>query len=160
MTINSNQKMYENKIKSYIKDNNIECQHLTFDTSCHSVEEAANSAKADINLFIKNICMITKNNEILIAIVRGADRASTKQVAKVLNIDRPRTCTPEEILDYTGYPCGGTPSFGFDAQFLIDEKVMELPITYTGGGTQQSLIKITPQFILKANKGQVLKIRK
>lgn len=32
--------------------------------------------------------------------------------------------TPGEILEKTGYPCGGTPSFGYQAMFLVDPKVM------------------------------------
>ena len=28
---------YEEKIKKYIKDNNIKAEHLSFETSCHSV---------------------------------------------------------------------------------------------------------------------------
>jgi len=37
---------------------------------------------------------------------------------------------------------------------------MEKEVVYSGGGSEKSLIKISPQELLKANQGQVIKIRK
>ncbi len=42
---------YEEKIKKYIKDNNIKTEHLSFKTSCHSVEEAARTVNASAEDF-------------------------------------------------------------------------------------------------------------
>ncbi len=68
--------------------------------------------------------------------------------------------TPEEILAKTGYPCGGTPPFGYQATFLIDPRVMEKEIVYTGGGSESSLIKIATQGLVQANQGLTVRIRK
>jgi len=38
--------LYEEKIKKYIKEKNIKAKHLSFKTSCHSVEEAAKMVDA------------------------------------------------------------------------------------------------------------------
>jgi prolyl-tRNA editing enzyme YbaK/EbsC (Cys-tRNA(Pro) deacylase) len=95
-----------------------------------------------------------------VAIVKGEDRASTSNVGKILGIERPRTATPKEILEMTGYPCGGTPSFGYNATFLIDERVMEKEVVYTGGGSENSLVKIATKELQKANNGKIAKIRK
>jgi Cys-tRNA(Pro)/Cys-tRNA(Cys) deacylase len=150
---------YEEKIKKYIKDCNIKAEHLSFETSCHSVEEAVQTVNASIEDFVKNICLIDKKGNLIVAIVKGEDRVSTKKIGKVLGIERPRTANPQEILEKTGFICGGVPSFGYVATFLIDPKVMEKEIIYSGGGSEQSLIKISPQELLKANQGQVI-IRK
>ena len=104
--------------------------------------------------------MIDSNDQLIVAIVKGEDNASTSRVAKALTIERPRLATPEEILQKTGYPCGGTPSFGFDAIFLIDPRVMEKETIYTGGGSEQSLVKINTSELLKANQGTVVRIRR
>src|SRR3989344_8002158 len=134
---------YEEKLKKYLKDNNIKAEHITFNSSCHSVEEAAKAANANTDDFVKNICMIDSNGNLIIAIVKGEDRASTSRVEKALNIERPIVATPEEILKKTGYPCGGTPSFSYNAKFLIDPKVMKKEQVYTGGGSENSLVKIS-----------------
>jgi prolyl-tRNA editing enzyme YbaK/EbsC (Cys-tRNA(Pro) deacylase) len=64
------------------------------------------------------------------------------------------------MLEKSGYPCGGTPSFGYSARFLIDEKVMQMEVVYTGGGSEYSLVKICPADLVKANRGEVARVRK
>ena len=151
---------YEEKIKKYIKDNHIKAEHLSFETFCHSVEEAVQTVNASVEDFVKNICLIDKEGNLIVAIVKGEDRASTKKIGKILGIERPRIASPQEILEKTGFICGGVPSFGYQATFLIDPKVMEKVAVYSGGGSEKSLIKISPQELLKANQNQVIKIRK
>jgi len=150
----------EEKLKQYIKDSNINCEYLKFEQSCHSVEEAALAANTSPTNFVKNICMIDDKGNIIIVIVKGEDRASTSRVAKALNIERPRIATPEEILEKTNYPCGGVPSFGINTQYLIDTRVMEKELIYSSGGSQTSLITITPQELQKANHGTIVRVRK
>lgn len=151
---------FEEKLKGFIRDKDIKCVHLHFEKSCHTVEEAAKAAKASREDFIKNICLIDVQGNLILAIIKGENRASTSRVAKSLNIERPRTATPEEILEKTGYPIGGVPSFGYQAIFLIDPKVMENEVVYTSGGSEFSLIRISPKELQKANKGQILRVRK
>ena len=110
--------------------------------------------------FVKNICMTDVQGQVIVAIVKGEDRASTSRVAKVLQIERVGTMTPDEMLAKTGYPCGGTPSFGFAATFLIDPRVMQKDEVYTGGGSETALVRVSPQALLRANEGKVVRIRR
>ena len=52
------------------------------------------------------------------------------------------------------------PSFGYNAIFLIDPKVMEVEKIYSGGGSTNSLVKISPQELQRVNGGTVVKISK
>ncbi len=151
---------YEERLKRFIRERAIDAEHLRFERSCHSVAEAAEAAGAEPEDLVKNICMVDSQGNLLVVIVKGEDRASTSRVAQVLGIERPRMASPEEILDKTGYPCGGTPSFGYPARFLIDERVMEKAVVYTGGGSDRSLVRATPSELLKANGGQLARVRK
>jgi len=99
--------------------------------------------------------MIDSDQNLIVAIVKGEDRASTSRVAKALKIDRPRIANPEEILDHTAFPCGGTPSFGFSAIFLVDPKVLDKKLVYTGGGSDTSLVRVSSATLLKLNQGKV-----
>ncbi len=150
---------YDRKLSAYMQAHHINGEHLVFSQSCHSVAEAAAASGALPTDFVKNICMLDAQGAAIIAIVKGEDRASTSRVAKVLQIDRPRTAEPEEILEKTGYPCGGTPSFGYEARFLIDPKVMEKNIVYTGGGSEYALVRVSTQELIRANQGRVVRIR-
>jgi len=151
---------YENKLITYLKENNSDAELLIFDKSCHSVEEAANTAKVDPTNFIKSICMIGSEDNLIVAIVKGEDRASTNRVSKSLNIERPRIATPKEMLEKTGYPCGGTPPFGYKAIFLIDPKVMEKEIVYGGGGSECALVKVKTLELQRLNNGITIRVSK
>jgi len=150
---------YEEKLKRIIEDNGIDAEHLSFNKYCRSVAEAARTVGAKPEDFVKSICMVGGSG-VIVAIVKGEDRASTSRVAKVLGIERPRVASPDEILDLTGFPVGGTPGFGFDAQFLVDPRVLEKEWVYLGGGSECSLVRMSPQELVRANGGKVARVRK
>jgi Cys-tRNA(Pro)/Cys-tRNA(Cys) deacylase len=151
---------YEKRMKQYIEENNLKAEHYVLSDSCHSVEEAAQTMNASPDEFVKNICLIDEYGDSIVAIVKGEDRASTSRIGKALNITRPRLANPLEILELTGFPVGGVPSFGFKSVFLVDPKVVERTYIFTGGGSPQSLIKIAVEEMLYTNRGQVVRIRK
>jgi prolyl-tRNA editing enzyme YbaK/EbsC (Cys-tRNA(Pro) deacylase) len=155
-----NDHSFENKLKDCLTKHEVDYQYLHFPTSCHSVQDAADSVNASVNDCIKNICMIDSDENVIVAIVKGEHRTSTTRVAKALNISRPRVADPDEIVSRIGYPCGGVPAFGFPAIFLIDPKVMEKPTVYTSGGSDKSLIKIAPKEIQRVNHAVVVRVRK
>ncbi len=147
-------------LKAFMEKNNVKGELLTFSQSCHSVKEAARAVNSPPETFVKNIGMVDEEGHIIVAVVKGEDRASASRVAKVLGVEGVRTMTPEEISEKTGYPAGGVPSFGFEAVFLIDPRVMEKDVVYTGGGNVTSLVRISPKELQKANKGKIVRVRK
>jgi len=151
---------YEEKLKQYITKKHIPARHLSFTQSCHSVQEAAAAVKALPSEFVKNICMIDSTGNLVVAIVKGEDKVSTMLVAQALGVEKVRMANPEEILQRTGYPCGGTPSFGYGALCLIDERVMEEKVVYSGGGSEKSLVQISSVELQKANQGRIVRVRK
>jgi len=153
-------KEFEEKLKKYIAENSIECEYFSFETSCHSVEDTAKTMNVSPDDIVKNICLVDSNKRIMVCTVIGTDRVSTSTVAKSFGIERPDIASPDEILEKTGYPCGGVPSFGFDAVFLVDPKVMEKKFIYTSGGSENTIIKISPQENIKFSNAKVVKIRK
>ena len=151
---------FEEKLKTYMREGNVPGEHLTFSEPTRSVAEAAKAAGVTPQDFVKNICMIDSNGSLVVGIVKGEDRVSTSRVAKLLDVETVRIATPDEILAKTGYPCGGTPSYGYHARFLIDERVFQKDIVFTGGGSVNSLVKIRPSDLLRANRGEVVRLRK
>ncbi len=103
---------YEDKLRGFVAENGIQAEVISFAQSTHSVEEAADAVGADPEDFVKSICMVTMGDKLVVAIVKGEHRASTSRVAKALGIPKPRVAKPDEILELTGYPVGGTPAFG------------------------------------------------
>ncbi len=155
----SDQRPYEEKLALYIRDNNISATQMTFETSCHSVAEAAAAVGATAADFIKTICMSTKSGLMVAVIVKGEDRADRQGVQKLLDIGRLSIASPAEMIERTGFPAGGTPPFGFDAQFLIDERVFEIPEVFGGGGSEHSLIRATPAALQRASHARIATVR-
>ena len=153
-------KEFEEKLKEYMLERNIDAEQYIYENACHTVEEAASAANVSLEDIVKSICLIDNDGNLIVAIVRGKDRVSTSRVAKALNIELLQIATPEEVLDKTGYICGGVPSFGYEAIFLIDPKVMENEFVYTGGGSPYSLTKISTKVLQQINKGEIVRIRK
>lgn len=150
---------YEQQLHTYLQEQHIQAEHLFFEQSCHSVAEAARAVNALPEDFVKNICLLDSAGYLITAIVKGEDRVSVSRTARALQREGLRLATPEEILEKTGYPCGGTPSFGYQALFLIDPRVMERAIVFTGGGSETSLIKIRTAELARANQGKILRVR-
>lgn len=151
---------HEETLSAYLARQIPTAEHMVFDQSCHSVVDAAQAVNATPEDLVKNICMIGGDDTLIVAIVRGTDRASTSRVGKALGIERPRLATSEEILEKTTFPCGGTPSFGFSAVFLVDPRVAETELIITGGGSERSLVRVGTKDMLLANGAQVVRVRK
>jgi Cys-tRNA(Pro)/Cys-tRNA(Cys) deacylase len=152
--------LYEEKLRTFIREHAIQAEHLSFDQSCHSVVEAARVADASPEDIVKSICLLDAGGNAIVVILKGEDRVSISRVAEALAINPPRLANPQEMLEKTGYPCGGTPSFGYQATFLIDPRVMEKEMVFTGGGSETSLVKIAPQELVRANSGNIVRVRK
>lgn len=151
----------DEKMDGFMRDRSIKGERHIFEDSCRSVAEAARAAKADPLDFIKSIVMVSGGSRPVVAIVKGEDRVSTRRVAKALGLEeRPRIARPDEIIELTGYPLGGVPPFGFDAEFLVDPRVMEKEQIWSGGGSDHSLIRMTSQEMVRVNHGKVVRIRK
>jgi len=151
---------YHNKVNQWLESYDIKFKHMIFDKSCHSVEEAVISSGEPIEFIVKSICMIDDNNNLIVAIVSGNDRASTSRVVKALNIDKPRVAHLNEVLEKTGFPAGGVPSFSYNAIFVVDSKVSEKEYVLTGGGSEFSLIKIRVLDLIELNNANIARIRK
>ena len=61
---------YEQRLKQFLAENCVQAEHLSFDCSCHSVEEAATAVKASIDDLVKNICMVNSEGKLIVAIVK------------------------------------------------------------------------------------------
>ena len=151
---------YEDKLQKYISEQNLTGQIYVFEQSCHTVEDAAKALNTTPDRFVKTICMVDDSNNLLVGIVKGEHRLNIQSIAQLLSVKKPRMASPQEIYEKTGYPVGGTPPFGYQAKFFIDQAVMETEEVYGGGGSDMSLVRIAAKELQRANKGTIAIIRK
>ncbi|MBI5226413.1 YbaK/EbsC family protein [Candidatus Micrarchaeota archaeon] len=155
---------YETKLKATIAQLGLSAEHRHFTQSCHSVADAAAAVGAPSEDFVKNVGLFNPadaSGNVIICIVKGEDKVDKDAAAKIVGATKLKTATPELMLEKTGYPVGGTPSFGYDGlvTVLVDERIMEKPYVWTGGGSPQALVRIATAELIKANGGMVCQIR-
>jgi prolyl-tRNA editing enzyme YbaK/EbsC (Cys-tRNA(Pro) deacylase) len=151
---------YADRLQAFLEERSVQGELLRFTQSTHSVAEACEATGARPEDFVKNICLITTEGSLVVAIVKGEDRVNYDLVARAAGTRRVHPASPAEILAMTGFPCGGTPSFGFPARVIVDPRVMEMETVYTGGGSEQALMRVSPAEILRHSGASIIPIRK
>lgn len=146
------------RLERFVDEQSIDAEIHRFDDPVHSVEAAARAADADPSQFVKSLCLIA-GGDLVVAVVRGPDRADLDRVAKRLEVEEVRMAGPDEVLEGTGYPVGGVPPFGFEAPFLVDEAVLEMDLIWAGGGSDRALVRTTPEAIVEATGATVARLR-
>jgi len=148
-------------LQKYIEQTGILAKILPMKGRVHSVAAASKELGVPPDHFIKSVVFTNKEEKLILAIVKGTDRASAKRIAKAITIDVPRLATPEEALKLTNYEVGGTPPVSIpNVTVLIDPKVMEMESVVGGGGSDRHLLRISPEEIVKATNGTVVRVRK
>ncbi|MBI4144719.1 hypothetical protein HY493_00740 [Candidatus Woesearchaeota archaeon] len=149
---------YVAKLETFLRQHGIDHELKEFPMSVHTVEMAADAAHARIDQFIKTVILIDKNDTLFASIVRGDDRVSLSRSGFNLKLDGLRMAKPDEVLARTGYPIGGVPPLGFEARFVVDVKVKEMPFCWAGGGNDKALVKISPADIIRTTAATVVRI--
>ena len=156
---------YEEKLKSYIKDNNIKAEQLFFDNLVDHRENVLKTIKEkDIGFddIIKTVVFIDLNKEIdygnaVIGIVPANSRVNKDKLRKESN-SKVKIASADEVLILTGYPAGGVPPFGFKGSFFMDKSLMNKNTVYAGGGSIRTLIKTSIKEVLKTTKSKIVNI--
>lgn len=139
----------------------MEAEILNMERRVHSVDAASSELGVPPERFIKTVVFLADDDKVILAIVNGTDRASSKRLGTAVNMDPPRLASPEEALNLTGFEVGGTPPIAIkNAEVLIDPRVMEMSEVIGGGGTDRHLLRIRPEEILKATGAKIVRIRK
>ncbi len=76
----------KHKLQGFIAANG---PSIWFSRNRHSVEEAEATASTPED-FVKNICMVNRQGNLIVAIAKGEGRVSTSRVGGALNIEPPR----------------------------------------------------------------------
>ncbi|MHA2380859.1 MAG: aminoacyl-tRNA deacylase [Candidatus Thorarchaeota archaeon] len=148
-------------LQEYVEHSEVAAKILNMEGRVHSVAAASEELGLPPDRFIKTLVFIGPEEELILAIVQGTDRASSKRISKALDIEPPRLATSEEAIELTGYEVGGTPPVSIlNARVLIDPNVMAMNEVVGGGGSDRHLLRISPSEILRVTGGKVVRVRK
>ncbi len=142
------------KLKAYLEEHKIAYEIKEYPMVVASVESGPHPA----DQVVKTIILIDSKNDTYAAFVRGDDRISMLRMGFGLKLDGLRLAKPDEVLARTGYAVGGVPPLGFQAKFIADVKIPEMPVCYAGGGSDRAILKINPKDIIKHTKAQIVRM--
>jgi prolyl-tRNA editing enzyme YbaK/EbsC (Cys-tRNA(Pro) deacylase) len=145
------------KVKEYIEKKYLEVKYIRLNKPFKNVKESSNLLMKNPNDFVKSV-VFDDNGKRVIAIILGNDRVNFDKLSEVTGSETISIVKPHEVMDMVGFPAGKVPPFGFNADFLIDSKVLGKKYVYAGAGTEDGLIKISPNEIIRANNGKIVDI--
>ena len=150
------------RLKTYLDPEGIDAEFLAFGESVHTVEEAVNVSGYGVEWFTKSIVMLTADHHIIIAVVPADSRASTERIRKALGLaERPRIATAAESKTYLGQQVGGNSPLNCPhATILIEPILLARKWLLTGGGDDQSLVKIPVAELKRVVDFQEVRVRK
>lgn len=120
---------------------------------------AARAMKCDIGQIAKNIVLVGSSGSILVVITSGDKKIDLVRVSNIFS-ERFRLATPKEVLEITGYTVGGVPPFGHlkPIKTILDPSLKRYEYVYTSGGSENTLMKINVEELIKTCGGNILDV--
>ena len=126
-----------------------------------TVPLAAEAVDCTVDQIIKTVVFIDPDGEPVIAIASGTRRINRQKLASAAGIAMVRLAAPEFVLQQTGYPAGGVSPIGIRnqaARIVIDIRVLDQSEVYGGAGTEDDLLRIRTDDLVKATGGNLASI--
>ena len=146
-------------LQAYLNTHHIPGELLYLDSPTPTVETAALAVGAQLEQIVKSILFLVDGKPVL-AITCGTAYVERRAISARLSVGRKKVklATPEIVVGKTGFLVGAMPPFGHRQPLhtLIDRRVLEKPIVYAGGGSDNALLRLEPGIILQVTQGEVL----
>lgn len=146
-------------LEAFMLQNDIPGEILHLDVPTPTVESAAAAVGSDPESIVKSL-LFSINEDLVLAITCGPSHIERRSIAAHFQVGRKKVklADPQTVLEATGYQVGAMPPFGHYAPLntLIDQRVLEREEIYAGGGSDQTLLRLSPDTILTVTQAQVL----
>ncbi len=109
---------------------------------------------------VKTLVMQDETTKLLIVLMHGDRKVSTKNLARQADRKRIEPCKPEVAQRHTAYQVGGTSPFGTKKRMpvYLERSILELPKIYINGGRRGFLVGIAPSEIVRTLAPQLVKV--
>ncbi len=137
------------RLRSFIQSLSIEAEFIHLkESEAATSKSAAMALGCPISQIAKNIVLIGSRPYLLV--ISGDKRVDIRKFSEVVG-ERVRLAGPEEVYEVTGYKVGGVPPFGHlkPLKTYIDVSVARYDFVYTSGGSDNTLLKIAVEKLLK-----------
>lgn len=146
-------------IQAFLEDQTVPGEILFLEIPTPTVETAAMAVGTTPQQIVKSILFMVDDEPVL-AVSCGTDRVDRRAIAAVCGVGRKKVklASPKIMLEVSGYEVGAMPPFAHRQKIktLLDQRVLQQPVVYAGGGAENALLRLSPEDILQATKAQVL----
>ncbi len=135
------------KLKEFLSDKGIEVDFFTFENSTQSVKESSERLDVSYERIVKSLVLKDEEGLPIIALVPGNKKLSMGELSQ-LHGSRVEMAEPDEIKTFSGYELGGIPPISHRLKTYIDEDIMQFESVVAGGGSSNTLMKISTEDIV------------
>jgi len=144
---------------TYMRAHGIEGEILRLNVPTPTVETAAQAVGARVEQIIKSILFLVDEQPVL-AIACGTANIGRRAIADLYGVGKKRIklASAEMVLEVSGFEVGAMPPFGHQRALptLIDQRVLDEPEAYAGGGAENALLRLNPGDIVRVSGAKVL----
>jgi Cys-tRNA(Pro) deacylase len=112
---------------------------------------SARELGVDEHAVIKTLIMEDDAKSLLIVLMHGDLKVSTKELARTLGVKSVTPCSPDTANRHSGYLVGGTSPFGTRKQMpvYLETTVLDLDRIYINGGKRGYLVGMKPDDLVR-----------
>jgi Cys-tRNA(Pro) deacylase len=145
---------------AYLRRNQCDASLMTPGVPMPTVPLAAAAIGVQPIQILKSLLFTDGNGAAVLAIAAGTGKINRQRLAAAVDLPRLKMADAATVLRLTGYPVGGVAPVGHAERLpvVIDRQVMTLDVAYGGGGTEDTLLRITPADIQRLTGGVVADI--
>lgn len=135
----------------------IEYEHIDYELDHEFVSsvDLAEEGNQDIHTIFKTLATETKDGDVYILVINGADEIDFKKAAKAVGVKSLSMLALKDLKKTVGYERGATTPLALkkDYPVFIDEKAKNMDFIKVSAGKVGHSIKIRPEDLKKASKG-------
>ncbi len=149
-------------LQAFMQENSIPGTILYLDQPTPTVETAAQAVGTAPDQIVKSILFLVDDQPVL-AINCGTAYIERRAIAHQYQVGKKRVklASAQEVLSIAGYEVGAMPPFGHRLPLptLLDQRVLEQPVVYGGGGAENALVRLQPEDIRRAARARVIDLQ-
>ena len=135
----------------------IEYEHIDYELDHEFVSsvDLAEEGNQDIHTIFKTLATQSKDGDVYILVINGADEIDFKKAAKAVGVKSLSMLALKDLKKTVGYERGATTPLALkkDYPVFIDEKAKNMDFIKVSAGKVGHSIKIRPEDLKKASKG-------
>ena len=149
------------RLRRFLSRHGVDAEIISVDRAATS-REASMSLGTDVSNIAKTVVMVSDSGDVVAVVIRADHRIRQKTLARMLGYRRLRLAKPEEVVESTGYAPGAVPPVGLKAgvRVIVDGELLSMEKVFAGGGSEKTLLKISPRDIVKLSGAIVMNVPK